>query len=561
MIDIRGRYGVDEEMVKRVLDQEIPHAYYDITVNRSKVMNSWYQSEYDEFLVPDRNIFSDKSYIIKQSSVESNDEYQEKLERMRLFPLEAKFLSAQQRIYDENNVNRTYADRTATFWLHKEMSYDDAGAGITEFYRDKVLFVKEVLGFGAVVSDIMMGDDGKPILDDEGRVVPYSYVVRPHELYNFDYKYGQLVLLITKQRYWTVDKKQMTKWRVFTPDKISVYEQEGVAGVGTKKLVKEVPNPFGRVPATILRGAVDANTSFVVGKPRRYSLKGLYLAASELFYDLQRGSELFAHPIPVYSESIVKALSGIDENGTYNSTEIKEAVGMCIVYPDDVEVPNQLFHQASMQGLQHLRDVIFKDLMSLIFLLASVRDKSVVKSNVSGSAKRFDNVEEQGLLAQTAMDMEDIENDQLKMQAEVRGENPDDFFVSYSKHYDLSSADEIWNDLVEGAQYGVLNHGLYKYQVHEYLRKRSAPTEIKEQVMREINEVGIPTQASDLNALKGIVDDIKLRIKAQPELLSTSTMEQLMATMEEIEDEEPEDEEPETEDETSIDSEQQEQVD
>jgi len=535
MIDLRGKYSVDEDMVQRVLDQETPHAYYDITVNRSKVMNSWYQSEYDEFLVPDRNIFSDKSYIIKQSSIESNDEYQEKLERMRLFPLEAKFLSAQQRIYDENNVNRTYSDDTAPFWLYKEMHYDDSGAGITEFYRDKALFVKEVLGFGAVITDLMMDDNGNAITDRNGNIVPYTYVIRPHELYNFDYKYGQLILLITKQRYWTVDKKQMTKWCVYTPDRIRVYKQEGVMGVGTKELIKDIPNPFGRVPATILRGATDANTSFVVGKPRRYSLKGLYLAASELFYDLQKGSELFAHPIPVYSEDIVKALSGLDQDGKYNSTDIKESVGLCIIYPNDVEVPNTLFHQASMQGLQHLRDVVFKDLMSLIFLLASVRDKSVVKSNVSGDAKRFDNVEEQGLLAQTAMDMEEVENDQLKLQAEVRGEDPDDFFVNYSKHYDLSSADEIWNDLTEGAQYGILNHGLYKYQVHEYLRKRSAPTDIKEQVMNEINELGMPTQASELSALRGIIDDVRLRVKAQPELLSSEGMEALMSNMDDIE--------------------------
>ncbi len=535
MIDLRGRYSVDEDMVQRVLDQETPHAYYDITVNRSKVMNSWYQSEYDEFLVPDRNIFSDKSYIIKQSSIESNDEYQEKLERMRLFPLEAKFLSAQQRIYDENNVNRTYSDDTAPFWLYKEMHYDDSDAGITEFYRDKALFVKEVLGFGAVITDLMMDDNGNAITDRDGNIVPYTYVIRPHELYNFDYKYGQLILLITKQRYWTVDKKQMTKWCVYTPDRIRVYKQEGVMGVGTKELIKDIPNPFGRVPATILRGATDANTSFVVGKPRRYSLKGLYLAASELFYDLQKGSELFAHPIPVYSEDIVKALSGLEQDGKYNSTDIKESVGLCIIYPNDVEVPNTLFHQASMQGLQHLRDVVFKDLMSLIFLLASVRDKSVVKSNVSGDAKRFDNVEEQGLLAQTAMDMEEVENDQLKLQAEVRGEDPDEFFVNYSKHYDLSSADEIWNDLTEGAQYGILNHGLYKYQVHEYLRKRSAPTDIKEQVMNEINELGMPTQPSQLSALRGIIDDVRLRVKAQPELLSSQGMEALMNSMDDIE--------------------------
>jgi len=536
MIDLRGRFKPDEEAIDRVLKQEIAHPYYDITVNRSKIMNSWYQSEYDEFLVPDRNIFSDKSYIIKQSSIESNDEYQEKLERMRLFPLEAKFLSSQQRIYDENNVNRTYCDDYASFWLRKEMNYDDSGASITEFYRDKVLFVKEVLGFGAVITDIMIDDNGEPILDENGMVIPYSYVIRPHELYNFDYKAGHLILLITKQRYWSIDKKQMTKWRVFTPDRIRVYEQEGTGGM--KILSQDIPNPFGRVPATLLRGAVDANTSFVVGKPRRYSLKGLYLAASELFYDLQKGSELFAHPIPVYQESIAKALSGLTKDDKYSAESIKESVGLCILYPDDMEVPNTLFHQASMEGLQHLREVIFEDLMGLIFLLANVRDKSVVKSNVSGSAKRFDNVEEQGLLAQTAMDMEDIEMDQLKMQAEVRGEDPDDFFVNYSKHYDLSSADEIWSDLTEGAQYGILNHGIYRYQVNEYLRKRSAPTEIKEQIMNEIDTLGVPRTAGDLASLQAIIGRTRAAMKAQPELLSSEAMESLGASLDSIEEEE-----------------------
>jgi hypothetical protein len=207
---------------------------------------------------------------------------------------------------------------------------------------------------------------------------------------------------------------------------------------------------------------------------------------------------------------------------------------MCIVYPDDMEVPNTLFHQASMEGLQHLRQVIFGDLMGLIFSLANVRDKSVVKSNVSGDAKRFDNVEEQGLMAQTAMDMEDIENAQIKLQAEVRGEDPDEYFVNYSKHYDLSSADEIWQDLSEGAQYGFLNHGMYKYQMNEYLRKRSAPTDIKEQVMREIDEVGMPRDASELSQLKEIVDRTKLALMAQPELLSTETRDSLGQTLDEV---------------------------
>lgn len=534
MIDTRGRFRANEDEVNNILANEIPHSFYQIVTNRARVMNSWYQSEYDEFLVPDRNVFSDKSYIIKQSSIESNDEYQEKLDRMRLFPLEAKFLSAQQRIYDENNVNRTYDDQYALSWKYRELHYDDAGSGITEFYRDKALFVKEVLGFGAVISDIMMDDDGRPITDKYGKVMPYCYVVRPHELYNFDLRQGHLVMLVTRQVQFTIDQKKKIRWRVFTQDYIRVYDQDNNSG-SEKKLIMDVKNPFGRVPATLLRGAVDANTGFVVGKPRRYSMKGLYLAASELFYDLQKGSELFAHPIPVYSEDIVKSLSGLASEDKYSSQDIKESVGLCIIYPNDVEVPNTLFHQASMQGLQHLRDVVFSDLMSLIFLLASVRDKSVVKSNVSGNAKRFDNVEEQGLLAQTAMDMEDIENDQMKLHAEVRGEDPDAFFVNYSKHYDLSSADEIWKDLTEGGQYGILNHGLYKYQVGEYLRKRSAPTETKEDVLREIEEAGRPRTPAEISMLKDIVDRSRLAIMAQPELLSSDAKEGLLRSLDQIE--------------------------
>jgi hypothetical protein len=37
MIDLRGKFTTDQDELKRVLDQEIPHAYYDIVVNRSKV--------------------------------------------------------------------------------------------------------------------------------------------------------------------------------------------------------------------------------------------------------------------------------------------------------------------------------------------------------------------------------------------------------------------------------------------------------------------------------------------------------------------------------------------
>jgi hypothetical protein len=91
----------------------------------------------------------------------------------------------------------------------------------------------------------------------------------------------------------------MTKWCVYTPDRIRVYNQEGVMGVGTKGVDPRIfLIRLGVCLRQFCAGQPMRIQSFVVGKPRRYSLKGLYLAASELFYDLQKGSELFAHPIP-----------------------------------------------------------------------------------------------------------------------------------------------------------------------------------------------------------------------------------------------------------------------
>lgn len=510
MIDTSKLYSIPKNVVEDIVMKETRHPYYSVVLDRAKIMNSWFQAEYDEYTAISSTVFSDKSYIIDQSSIESDDEYTERLKRMKLFPLEQKFFAAQQRIYDENNVNRMFPENKS-FWKYKSSNFDDAGCSITEFYRDKVMFVKEVLGFGAVVTDLMMDNDNNPVTDLDGNVVPYNFVVRPHEIFNFHIKQGVLTLLVTRQMYYDVQNIKKFKWTAYTPEYICVYTQEN----NMKQKVLEIDNPFGEVPATLLKGQTDANSSFVVGKPRRYSLKGMYLASSELFYDLKKGSELFGHPIPVLTDSIVRSLAGVADDDQYDSRTIKEGVGMAIIIPDEQTIPNNMLYQADMQGLQHLRDVIFGDLMSLIFSMAMVRDKSLVKSNVSGAAKRFDNVDEQGLLASTAMDMEMIENQVLRRMAKVRDEDFENYIVTYSKHYDLSSADEIFSDITEGMQYHSMSLPLLKKLTAEYMRKRSMPQEDIEEVMQYFDDYGMPKTATDLRNLVDILPQEELQRQAQ----------------------------------------------
>jgi hypothetical protein len=499
IVDLRGKFNVSLEEVEKVVKSGVKHPHYNVSLNRAKIFNTWYEAETDEYASIDGDLFKEKSYIIKKSSVESDADYQTKLNRMRLFPLEAKFLSSQKRIYDENNVNRAYPDGTTDFWRWSELNFDDQGSSITEFYRDKCLYVKEVLGFGAIVTDIMVDKDGNTITDANNKPVPYNFIVRPHEIINFKVDQGQLTMFVIKQMFRGADGDKEYSWTAYTNDYIVRYKEVN----GTFSKADVIENAFEHVPVTFLRGEVDPTSSFSLGKPRRYSLKGLYLAASELFYDLQQGSELFGHPVPVMTESVVKAAAGITPDDEYDPNTVKEKIGKAVIIPDGVDIPNKLFYQADMQGLQHLTEVIFSRLMSLIFNLAQVRDKSIVKSNVSGSAKFLDNVEEQGLLAQTAMDMEDIENEVMQRMAFVRDEDYDDFGVTYSKHYDLSSAQEIYKDIIEAFQYNATFEPLQRAQVQEYMRKRSFPQDIITEVMDYIEDYGLP---KDPTKLKDIVN-------------------------------------------------------
>ena len=212
-------------------------------------------------------------------------------------------------------------------------------------------------------------------------------------------------------------------------------------------------------------------------------------------------------------------ISGVydDDEGKFIADKVKEQVGMVITYPDDAP-PSKLFYQADMQGLQHLREVIFQDLINLIYQIAQVRDKSKIVHNASGRSKQFDSVEEQGLLAQTATDMEKAEEWVFETMANVRGEKWDDFNIIYSKHHDLSSADETWKQFTEGLQYGGVPNTIKSYQAKEYMRKRSASAEQQEILSEELEKQGFPMSKAELDALKDKIDDTILLLKARPEL-------------------------------------------
>lgn len=536
MFDLKGKFSVPFATIEQIVTDKIPHKYYNLTKERARVMNSWFKAEDDTanaILSGDGS----KSDIIKRSQIESDDEYEEKLRRMRLFPLEKKFFESQQRIYDENNVQRQYPDGTKKFWRAKEAHYDDAGDEIDTFYKDKALFVKEELGWGAAISDLMTDDEGNTIKDADNNVIPYSYVIRPQELFNYQIKQGVLTLLVTRQKKIDLLGKEYTEWRAFTPDQIWKWEERD--GQTALQAGFPIANPFGEVPATLLKGTLDQDSSFRIGKPRRYSLRGLYMAASELFYDLQKGSLLFGHPIPVYYESIIKGMAGVSDTGKetseFDPSVVKEKVGYAVVIPDDIDPPRNFFYQADTAGLDHLRKVIFGDLMTVIFFLASIREKNQEVANVSGRAKQFDNLDEQSMLAQTAIDMEAIERDQFRLGAKAREENFDDFTINYSKHHDLSTADEIFTNMTDAAQYGVKNLSLWSYWIPEYLRKRSAPSEKQEQAKDEINRIGMPPEQWQMEAIGEVMSDIEKAVKIRPELLGDSRSE-LLSSIESLRD-------------------------
>jgi len=512
MIEAKNIPELPAEDVISLVREGKTHQYYGQVVGKARIMRNWYSVNRDI-----NNL--GKSEIIRRSNIESDSDYAKKLENLDLIPFEYKFIQTQQRIYDENNVQREYN----SFWKDREAHFDDQGDEIDVFFRDKVLFTKEVEGFGAICLDLAT-IAGKTV-STEGKPHPYPYVVQAEELMYFKTWYGHLQIVTIAQK-----KNGKVQWRAFTPNFVYVFEDQDAQPV-------RVPHNFGQAPVHILKGALDPSTGYKVGMPRRWNLTGLYTTASELLYDLKSGSKLFGLPIPAVPFEMLRQISGAydHEKETFNAEVIKQELGMVVGYSSE-NPPSKLFYQASMEGLQHIRGVIFEDLVNLVYQLAQVRDKSKVVHNASGRSKQFDSVEEQGLLAQTAIDMEAIERNVFKMMAAARGETPEDFNIVYSKHHDLSSADEIWRQFTEGLQYGGVPLETLGYLNSEFLRKKSAPKEVQDAAKQEIETHGFPMSAEQIQALQDRVDDAILIGKVRPELANVDTLTKLNQTLDSVRD-------------------------
>lgn len=516
MIDTKDIPSVGRERILELVREGTTHPNYGIATQRAGIMKTWYNATED---IIGLNEYT-KSQIIKRSPIESQKDYEFRLDNFDLIPLESKFLQTQQRIYDENNVQRKYPEGSMEFWKGKEMHFDDMGDPIDTFFRDKALFTKEVEGFGAICVDLAM--NGNKVVQWEGKPIPYPYICQSHEVIYFETWHGHLTILITAQQKTAEDRE----WRAFTKDNIYYFKKQDAEPV-------VISHKFGRTPCVLLKGGLDTTSGFRIGKPRRWNLSPLYKLVSELMYDLKLGSKYFGHPIMAVPDEMIRQISGAydeDEN-KYNPELVKNELGMVVTYPND-SPPNDLFYQADMQGLQHLQKVIFEDLINLIYQLAQVRDKSKVVHNSSGRSKQFDSVEEQGLLAQTATEMEAIETDVFDLMRRVRMD--DEITVSYSKHHDLSSADEIWTQFIEGNQYGGVPKEVKSYQIKEYLRKKSAPQAERDALDKELIDYGFPMSSEEITALTGRIKDEILVLKARPELQGNTMFDNIEQELENI---------------------------
>jgi len=81
------------KQLEEIVKNDVAHGHYSTAKQRAMIMKSWFNGE---------DLTNDSKYnIIQRSKIESSDEFNEKVDRMKLLPLEQKFFSSQQRIYDE----------------------------------------------------------------------------------------------------------------------------------------------------------------------------------------------------------------------------------------------------------------------------------------------------------------------------------------------------------------------------------------------------------------------------------------------------------------------------
>lgn len=509
-----------EELITRVQGAGRHHDYYYETKKRGDIMSLFYNATDVE------NVDTDTlKFILKKSVVESDADYESRLERTPMIPFEKMFVRAKERIFQGHGVQRTFPEdgADADFWEYVQKKFDDKGDSIDKFFRKKAFHYKEVLGFSGIVVDLLtaktVNDDGQleieTYTDDTGQPVPYSYLARPEQIYDYEMHQGFLRYMVIRT---LPDKDNPAdyEYRIYTPKNVYVVQQfvemdkQGVITETVEELTMQSSHPFGQVPFVFLKGEEDLDSGFEIGRPERYSLVDLYRVAIEIAYDLQEVSLLYGHPIPVMGEGQVKELIGaLDSDGKYNPEVISAKLGAVVQIPDNQDFPNKMFFQPDTGGMDHLKNYLF-EIIEVVHKFASIRDKTQVVSNVSGVAKALDTVEERGVLAASSRDMERTERAVLELYAAAR---PDTEFnkdwVQYQKEFDLSTASEHMKILIEGSAQNALTFELYKYHATEALRKAGASeTKVKE-VGDKLEEVGKPirTSVQELVALVGREDE------------------------------------------------------
>lgn len=517
-----------KDQMRRLVDTASEtHYWYHDTVERASIMSMFYKG----MEVTESDI-SQLKKILPQSVSESDSDYNHRIERTPVIPFEKKFVRAKERIFQGHGVSRDFPEQEAEkFWKDKFKHYDDSGESVDKFFRKKVFYYKEVLGFGGVVVDLLTKQTTDPdtgqieyttFTDEDGEPVPYTYLVRPNEIYNFGFYQGYLQYVIIRQNVAHRPNEFDYRYTALTPTHVYVWNQDlgdekhkeakdrNPDNIETQLIIDE-EHPFEEVPFTFIKGDEDIDSAYKIGRPERYSLVPMYRTALEIYYDLQEVSLLYGHPVPVMGENTVKELVGaVDDDGKYNPEHISAELGAVVQIPDNEEFPNQLFYQPETQGLQHLKDYLF-ELIEKVHQFASIRDKTQIVANTSGVSKALDTVEERGVLADSSRDMEEIERNTNRLMAKSRSDvDFEDDYVVYQKEFDLSTATEHFETLIEGMSNDALTFEMYKYHAVEGLRKSGAPKEAINTIKDNLDEFGKPLEFA-------VSDLLELLKNAEPE--------------------------------------------
>jgi len=491
---------VDLREALELMAFENKHRFYSKVVDRYESMLFFYDADKTQ----DQNKLDRFKKLFPKSIVESNEEYDSRVRRMRMLPIERSVIKAISRIYNGHHAVDRKFDGDKDFWSYKTETFDDSGSSADLFFSQKVFPLRQIGGFCAVAVDWMNDSEGNAITDSEGKVVPYAYLIRPNEIINFERVYGELRWVLTSQNLKTVVRHTLFATNAIYVVEVEKTEELGMneKGVYSPELhisalndrVKVVENPLGKVPVSFTTVEPDAESGFIIGRPARYHLLDMYIAATEVFYQLNEIGLMYSRPVSIYPESMLKDMQGVtNDNDEIDMSVVRNNLGQIAVIPHGQEAPSKLFWQADMSGMEALKGYFFQ-LLDHIYQWASIRDKGNVVSNNSGVSKYMDTVEERGLLASEADAMEKLEREVFGFMHELRREEYDHEKIKYAKEFDLSTPNDLFGYLSEGGQYGVLTKEMFVYLTQEFLRKIGAP---QEDVDRIINEA-----ESNFTALK-----------------------------------------------------------